>query len=107
MREQQRGPVDYHRSPFLIPVSLFFDFEGRFDLHRNLAGKSDEADGGAGVVALVSEDLNEEIGAAVYDFWLIAELRVGIHHAEHFDDLGDIIETANRRFDGGENLQSS
>ena len=48
----------------------------------------------------VTEDFNEEIRAAVDDFWLITKIWRAIDHAEQFDNPRDAVEIAERLFGG-------
>jgi hypothetical protein len=48
----------------------------------------------------------EQVGTAVDDFGMIAEVGLGVDHAEHFDDRLDASEFANRRFRERQQIQA-
>ena len=50
------------------------------------------------MAARIAKRFDEEIGAAVDDFGVIAEVGLGVDHAEQFDHRLDGGEFANRRF---------
>src|SRR5437660_12247870 len=65
------------------PRRRILDLDDHLDLDRNAARQRAEADRRAGVPAAIAEHLDEQIGAAVDDFGLVAELGHGIDHAPH------------------------
>lgn len=54
----------------------------------------------------IAENVDEEIGATVHHLRLIAELRVGVHHAQDLDDPFDAVEAAEIRPRRGEDVET-
>src|SRR5437763_8947272 len=80
--------------------------EDAFDLDGDLERQRAHPDGGAGVpAALLAEDPDEEVGGAVGDGRLIAELGIRVHEAEQLDDAGDPVELAELGLDRREHVE--
>src|SRR5947208_6107963 len=74
---------------------LLCDFENRLNFHCDVRWQRSHADRAARADAdFLAEHFGEELAAAVDDLWVLAEIRGAIHHAEHFDDPLDAVETA-------------
>src|SRR5438034_8321222 len=79
--------------------ALLGDLEYSFDLHRRVCGKGGDADGGAGMAALVAECRDHQVGRAVQHLRSIKKVWRGIdetaepHYADH------LVEVAERGLD--------
>src|SRR5213593_1023215 len=56
--------------------------------------------------AVLAEDLDHEIGESVDHLGLIAEAFGGVHHAQHLDDALDLVEAAEERMGGPEEIDA-
>src|SRR3989441_7809735 len=79
---------------FFRPWGGAADLDDRLDLHRDRVGQRSHAYGGAGVLALVAEHLDEQVRAAVDDLRLVAELGRAVHHAEQLHHAAHAVEAA-------------
>src|SRR5215469_15749839 len=75
------------------------DFEHPLDLDRSVRRQRGDADGGAGMAALVAKGLHHQVGGAVQDFWPIEKIRRGIDEAAQADDAHHLVEIAERGLD--------
>ena len=66
----------------------------RLDLDGDIAWQGADTDRGSRVLTSIAQHFHEEIGAAVDDGRLIAEIRHGIDHAKKFHDALDPAEVA-------------
>src|SRR5207245_8630530 len=65
------------------------------DLHSFPTRRSSDLDGRARVLADgLAEHLDHQVGEAVDDLRLVAEVLGRVHHAEHLDDALDLVEAA-------------
>src|SRR5437879_10949236 len=67
---------------FFRPWGSAADLDDRLDLDRDAVRQGSHADGGARVLALVAEHLDEQVRAAVDHLGLVGEIRRAVHHAE-------------------------
>src|SRR5262245_31754900 len=70
------------------------DFEDGLDLDRRIRRQRGDADGGAGVTALVAESCDHQVGGAVQHFRPIEEIGRGIDKAAEPDHAADLVEIA-------------
>lgn len=69
--------------------------EGRFNFHRDVAGKGSHADRTARPPPqLFTKNLNHQIAEPVDDAGMGVKGRDGIHHSQDFDDAGNAVERA-------------
>src|SRR5690606_8558279 len=71
-----------------LRFSLYLDDD--LDLTGPVVGHG-ETDGAAGVAAGVTEDLQQQIAAAVDHRGRVVEIRGDVDHAEHFDHAHDVV----------------
>jgi hypothetical protein len=81
------------------------EFDLDFDLDRGVEREDGDADGAAGVDALVAQDLAEEFARAVDDGGLAGEVGGGGDEADHLDDAGDEIKVTGDRADRGQRVE--
>src|SRR5439155_667188 len=79
---------------FFRPWGSTADLDDALDLHRDGVGQRSHAHGGARVLALVAEHLDEQVRAAVDDLRLVAELGRAVHHAEQLHHAAHAVEAA-------------
>src|SRR3954468_10506266 len=78
-----------------IAASASGDFEDAFDLDRRVAGQRSDADGRAGMAALVAECRDHQVGSAVEHLWAVDEIGRRIdeaaepHHAHHLVEIAE------------------
>src|SRR5262245_30275109 len=70
------------------------DFEDGLDLDRSIRRQRGDADGGAGMAALVAEDCDHQVGGAVQHFRSVEEIGCGIDKAAEPDHACDLVEIA-------------
>src|SRR3984893_10884066 len=75
------------------------DLEYPFDLHRRIGGKGSDADGGAGMAALVAEGRHHQVGRAVQHLRPVEKVRRGIDEAAEPDHADHLVEVAERGLD--------
>lgn len=83
------------------------DFDDEVDLHGDIKWQCSCSEGGAGVLAAIAEDLDEELGRAVDDGWMAVEIWVGVYKAVEGYDLLHCVESANSLFDDGEAVEDN
>ena len=92
-------------SPFYQEL---FNFEDELDFHGDIEGERRDADGGAGVLSsFLTEDFDEEIGAAVGDGGVGAKLGGGGDEDACFDDLGDFVERTDFFLERGKGVEGT
>src|SRR5437667_8636760 len=69
------------------------------DLDRRVRGQRGDADGGAGMAALVAESRAHQVGGAIEHFWPIEEIGRGIDETAEPHHAHDLIEVAERGLD--------
>src|SRR5687767_9777390 len=79
---------------------------GALNLDRNLIWQGYETDRRPSVPTRLAEDLDEQVGAAVYDFGLVAKVGGAIDHAEHFHHASHAVKIAEGRPGRGQDLQT-
>src|SRR2546425_11618555 len=79
---------------FFRPWGGAADLDDRLDLDRDAVGQRSHAYGGAGVLALVAEHLDEQVRAAVDHLRLVGELGRAVHHAEQLHHALHAVEAA-------------
>src|SRR5262245_60272096 len=72
------------------------DFEDGLDLDRRICRQRGNADGGAGVAALVAERRHHQVGRAVQHLRPVKKIRRGIDEAAKPDHAGDLVEITER-----------
>src|SRR5450755_2121379 len=75
------------------------DLEDSLDLHCRIGGKGRDADGGAGMAALVAEGRDHQVGGAVQDLGTVEEVRRRIDEAAEPDNPDHLVEIAERGLD--------
>src|SRR5882757_5714086 len=70
------------------------DLEYSFDLDRRIGGKRGDADGGAGMAALVAERRDHQVGSAVEHFRPVEKVRRRIDEAAEPDHADHLVEVA-------------
>src|SRR5215475_8658331 len=73
------------------------DLEHGLDLDRRIGRQRGNADGGAGMAALVAEGGNHQVGGAVQYLRPVEEIGRGIDKTAEPDHTGDLVEIAERR----------
>src|SRR5205807_3670992 len=75
------------------------DLEDAFDFDGGVRRQRGDADGGAGVPALVGEGGNHEVGGAVQHLWSVEEVGRGIDETAEPDHAHHLVEVAERGLD--------
>src|SRR5438552_18532943 len=75
------------------------NLEHAVDLDRRVRGQRGDADGGAGMAALVAECCDHQVGGAVQYLWPIEEIRCGIDKTAEPHHAHDLVEVAEGVFD--------
>src|SRR5690349_15665740 len=75
------------------------DFEDGIDLDSGVRGQRRDADGGAGVPALVAESRDHQVGSAVEHLRSVEEVGRGIDEPAEADDAHHLVEVAERGLD--------
>jgi hypothetical protein len=70
------------------------DLYRALDFAGYLVRQGDETDRGAGMAPGLTEDLDEQIGAATDGLRLLREIGGTVAHAAHHDDAHDAVEAA-------------
>src|SRR6478735_10891408 len=87
--------------------SVSGDLEHAFDLDRRIRGQRGDADGGAGVAALVTEGGDHQVGGAVENLRPIQEVRRRVDEAAEAHNAHDLVEIAERRLDLGQQVDGA
>jgi len=83
----------------LTQRSCKLDLKDHLHLHTDAQGQLGNADGRACVLAILAEDLNQEIGRAVGNLGLVSEAGSGGDKDAELDDANNAIERAEGRLD--------
>src|SRR6202165_2720597 len=75
------------------------DLEYSLDLHRRIGGKGRDADGGAGMAALVAERLHHQVGRAIQHLRPVEKVPRGIDEAAQPDHADHLVEVTERGLD--------
>ena len=74
------------------------NLEDRFDFDRHVERERPHADGTArGGARLSAEDFNHQLAEAIHDLRLLSEVRRAVHHAGHFNQTRNSIQSSERR----------
>src|SRR5690554_2969301 len=68
------------------------DFDYRFDFDGGAEGQGGHAKGGTGVLALLAQNGDEQVGAAIGNQMLLGEVGCGRHQNRNLDDTLDILK---------------
>src|SRR5437879_11023583 len=69
-------------------------FEDSIHLDSGVRGQRGDADGGAGMAALVAEGCDHQVGGAVQHLWPVEEIRCGIDKTAEPHHAHDLVEVA-------------
>src|SRR5580704_937228 len=78
---------------------LLRNLEDSLDLHGRIGGKRSDADGGAGMAALVAEGRDHQVGRAVQHLRSVEKIRRRIDEAAEPDHAHHLVEVADRGLD--------
>src|ERR1700722_20055503 len=85
---------------------LRLDLQDGLDLDHDAVWQRTHADRRTRMAPRFAEHLDHEIGATVNDLGMVAEIRLGVDHAEKLDHCLDARKLADRRFGDREQLQA-
>src|SRR5439155_11891920 len=86
---------------------LRFGLEEDFDLDGGVAREGVDADGGAGVLAGVAEDLLQQLAGGVGDLGLVGKGRVAADESAEAYHAGDRVNSAGNRLHGGDSIDDA
>src|SRR3954451_14817545 len=82
-------------------------FEDGVDFHGGVRGQRCDADGGAGVPALVAESCDHQVGGAIEHLGSVEKVGRGIDEAAEPDDADHLVEIAERGLDLGQQVDAA
>src|ERR1700729_973931 len=101
-----RGRPLRQYGPITSGPRLCLDLQNGLDLDHDAVWQRTHADGRTRMAPRFAEHLDHEVGTAVDDLGMIAEIRLGIDHAEKLDHRLDARKLADRGLGDREQLQA-
>src|SRR5471030_3052704 len=83
------------------------DLEDALDLDRRIRGQRGDADGGAGMAALVAERQHHQVGSAVEHLRPVEEIRRRIDETSEANHADHLVEVAERGLDLGQQVDGA